>query len=312
MSLFKGEIFSTFFNMKKVIILASLSLIGQNSWAQIRDFKTTRLMSTAGTGVASVLSTEAAILNPASAAFFTGSSFSWQSYRTSLKKENELRDSNGDQFPKNNLSQGLFMADNSGPIKGGVAYVSQDERNIERSRMVLHGAAPMGKSTAMGVTYNYIQDKFPKNSNDRHKVHHQASLGLTHVLDEDTILGLVVQDPTRTTPNEERAIAGFQYSLADRFTILGDVGAQFTKDVSQYYLWRAGVQMNVFADFYVRAGQFYDNIQKFKGTGWGVSWIGPRLGVEFAQMYSEQFDSGFMLYKDEKLVDTSLSVVIKF
>lgn len=283
--------------------------MGHKSWAQIRDFKTTRLMSTAGTGVASILSTEAALLNPAASTFFEGSSFSYQSYRTTLQNED---DSRSELFPKSNRSQGLFMADHSGPVKGGVAYISQDENNFERSRMVLHGAAPMGPNTSVGVTYNYIQDSLPRSRRDRHKLHHQASIGMTQIIDQDTILGVVVQDPTRTTPGEERVIAGFQYSLAERFIIMGDAGGQFTQDISDKYVWSAAVQLNLFSDFFLRGGQFYNNIQKLKGNGWGAGWIGPRFGVEFAQMYSEQFDSGFYIQKDEKIVDTSLSAIIKF
>src|SRR4051794_40837768 len=113
MSLFKREKFSTFFIMKKVIILAALSLLGQSAHAHIREFQTTRLMSTAGAGVASILSTEAAVLNPAASAFFEGSSFSYQSYRTSLQKKSDERSAAGDDFPKKNLTQGLFMADNT-------------------------------------------------------------------------------------------------------------------------------------------------------------------------------------------------------
>lgn len=298
--------------MKKVIILAALTLMGQNSWAQIREFQTTRLMSTAGAGVASILSTEAAILNPAASAFFNGSSFSYQSYRTSLQKKDPQRDTLPDEFPKSNRSQGAFLADHSGPVKGGMAYITQDENNFERERIVLHGAAPMSPNMSMGVSYNYIQDNLPSTFQDRHKIHHQASIGVTNIIDEDTILGLVVLDPTRTTPGEERAIAGFQYSVANRFILIGDIGAQYTKDVSEKYLWSAALQLNIFSDFFVRAGRFYDNIRELKGTGWGVSWIGPRLGVEFAQKYSEQFGSGSYIYPKEKLVDTSLSAIIKF
>jgi hypothetical protein len=312
MSLFKRDLFSTFFIMMKVIILAALLLMGHKSWAQIRDFKTTRLMSTAGTGVASILSTEAAILNPASSTFFEGSSASYQSYKTSLQHKDDGRDSLADPFPKSNRSQGIFLADHTGTVKGGVAHIMQDENNLERQRYVLHGAAPMGPTTSIGVSYNYIQDTLPRGARDRHKIHHQASIGFTQIVDEDTIVGLIVQDPTRTTPGEERVIAGFQYTLADRFTLLGDVGAQYTKDTSKNYLWRGAIQMNIFSDFFLRGGQFYDNIKKLKGTGWGVGWIGPRFGVEFGQLFSEQFDSGFYVYKDERIVDSALSVIIKF
>lgn len=289
-----------------------MSLVGQNSWAQIREFQTSRLTSTAGAGVASILSTEAAILNPAASAFFEGSSFSYQGYRTSLQNKDDRRDTLPDRFPKSNNSQGLFMADHSGPVKGGVAYINQDENNFERERIVLHGASVVFKNTSLGFSYNYIQDTLPNRFSPRHKVHHQASAGLTHIVDEDLTVGLIVIDPTRTTPNEERAIAGFQYNLAQRFALIGDIGAQYTKAVSDKYLWRGAVQLRIFDDFLLRAGRFYDNVQELKGTGWGAGWIGPKFGVEFAQKYSEQVGSGSYVYKDEKIVDTSLSAILKF
>jgi hypothetical protein len=298
--------------MKKVLILAALTLAGQRSWAQVREFQTTRLMSTGGAGVASILSTEAAVLNPAASTFFQGSSFSYQSYRTALQRQSEVRDTLGEEFPRSNRSQGAFMSDYSGPVKGGAAFLNQDENNFERDRLVMHAAAPMGGQTSMGFSYSYIQDARPPRARDRHQIHHQVTLGFTHIVDEDTILGLVVQDTTRTTPGEERAIGGFQYTLADRFTLLGDLGIRYTRRASEDYLWRAGAQMNIFSDFFLKVGQFFDNVTKLKGTGWGVSWIGPRLGVEFAQRTSEQFDSGFYVYKDERIVDTSLSAIIKF
>lgn len=302
--------------MKKVIILAVLTLVGQTSWADnnrklIRDFQTTRLISTGGAGVASILSTESAILNPASSAFFEGSSFSYQSYKTSLNRENDLRDAAKDKFDSTG-SQGFFMADHSGPIKGGVAYLFQDENGFERTRLALHGAAPLGKDASLGVSYNYIQDVLPRRfRSNRHQSHHMATIGTTHIIDEDTILGIVLQDPTRTIPGYERVIAGFQYNVADRFTLIGDVGTQYTKDVSDKYLWRAAIQLNIFSDFFLRGGQFYDNIEKLKGTGWGISWIGPRFGVEFAQKFSEQYAKDGYVYEDEKIVDTSFSVILK-
>jgi hypothetical protein len=298
--------------MKKVIILAGLTLMGHNSWGQIRQFQTSRLNATGGAGVASILSTEAAILNPATSAFFDGTSFSYQSYKTSLQNESTQRQAQNEQFPQSNNSQGFFIADHSGPVKGGTAYILQDENNYERNRLVLHGAAPISANTAVGISYNYITDRLPLSSRRRHLVHHQASVGILHIPDEDTSLGLVILDPTRTTPGEERMLAGLQYRIAEKLTVMGDAGVQFTRSFSKSYLWAAGAQINIFSDFFLRAGRFYDNIAKFKGTGWGVGWIGPRLGVEFSQKYSEQFDSGYSFFKDEKVIDSSLSAIIKF
>lgn len=299
--------------MNKVYILAILLFMGQSSsWAQIRDFQTTRLNSTAGAGVASILSTEAAVLNPAASAFFDGSSFSYQSYSTSLQKESSARKNANDDFAEHNDSSGAFLADHSGPVKGGVAYIQQDENDYERERMIIHGAAPMGPKASMGASYSYVKDRLPRKFSDRHEVSHVLTIGNTYIIDEKTILGLVVVDVTRSLPGEERAIAGFQYTLADRIILMGDVGAQYSKTLSEDYLWRAALQVNVFSDFFLRGGRFYDNIRETKGTGWGVSWIGPRLGVEFAQKITEQFGTDNYLYQDEKLVDTSLSAIVKF
>jgi hypothetical protein len=298
--------------MKKVYILALMLLMGQSSWAQIREFQTTRLNSTAGAGVASVLSTEAAILNPASSVFFSGSSLSYQRYSTSLRQESDERDVAGDDFPSQNKSQGFFISDHDGPVKGGVALIKQDENDYQRTQIVSHGAASIGDSTAMGFTYRYLQDSRPKQFRHRREVSHQLSLGMTHILDEKTIFGLILVDPTRTTKNEERAIAGIQYSFADKLTLIADAGTQYTQDARDKYLWRAAIQLQLFDDFFIRVGKFYDNIRESKGTGWGVGWIGPKLGVEFAQKFSEQFGKDSYIYRDETLVDTSLSAIIKF
>ena len=298
--------------MKKVYILALMLLMGQSSWAQIREFQTTRLNSTAGAGVASVLSTEAAILNPASSVFFSGSSFSYQRYSTSLRKESDERDVAGDDFPSQNKSQGFFMSDHDGPVKGGVAFIKQDENDFQRTQIVSHGASSLGDATALGFTYRYIQDSRPEKFRNRHEISHQLSMGMTHILDEKTIFGLILVDPTRTTKDEERAIAGIQYSFADKLTLITDAGTQYTKDAREKYLWRAAVQLQLFDDFFFRVGKFYDNIRESKGTGWGVGWIGPKLGIEFSQKISEQFGEDSYIYKNETLVDTSLSAIIKF
>ncbi|MFL5783230.1 MAG: hypothetical protein ACJ76H_01390 [Bacteriovoracaceae bacterium] len=298
-------------NLLPVFALAGTLVSSSAFSAHIREFQTTRLNSTAGAGVASILSTEAAILNPATAAFFAGNSASYQGYKTSLQHKNTVRDVNNDPFAKQNRSQGVFVSDSSGDLKGGVAYTSQKENHYERTRSIIHGASAMGSKSSMGVSYNYIQDTLPTNAKDRHQTQHQATIGLIHVLDEDMSVGAIIVDPTRTTPGEQRFIAGFQYQVAVRFVLIGDVGIDYTGNVNEDYLWRGALQIKLFDDFYIRGGYFNDNITKSKGNGWGAGWIGPRFGVEFAQKLSE-YSSTSYLYKDERIVDTSLSAIIKF
>jgi hypothetical protein len=299
-------------NLLPVLAFVGILFATTSYSAHIREFQTTRLNSTAGAGVASLLSTEAALLNPATSAYFEGNNASYQSYTTSIQQKNTLRDTNNDPFAKQNRSQGLFLSDSSSGIKGGAAYLLQKENRYERERMVLHGSAPIGPKSSLGVTYNFIQDTLPPNRRDRHRSHHQLSMGVLQVLDEETTVGLVLTDPTRTTPGEERILAGFQYQLASRFVIIGDVGARYTQSFGENYLWRGAVQINFFDDFFLRAGRFHDNNLESKGTGWGASWIGPKLGVEFAQKISEFYGKTSYMYKNEKLIDTSISAVIKF
>lgn len=296
--------------MIRFIILIAIAFMGHNSWAQIRDFETTRLMSTAGAGAASILSTEAAILNPSTSAFFNESSMSYHGYRTSLQNESKDRASLNELFPKNNSSEGIFISDTEGQIKGGMAFINQRENSFRRERLILHGSSPMSKTSSMGLGYQYLQDKKPRSSNSRHSTHHQLILGLTQIIDESMTLGLVIVDPTRNTPGEERVLAGFHYNVADRFALIADVGSQYTKDIQKFHIWRASLQLNIFSDLFFRIGRFHDNIQNMKGTGWGLGWIGPRIGIEFAQKVSEQFKSDY-IFNNERLFDSSLSFVIK-
>ena len=300
--------------MKKVYILASLALLGQSSlsFAQIREYQTTRLNSSAGAGVASILALESAILNPAGAAFFQEGNASYQLTTTTLRHKDSVRDTNGDKFPNNNRSQAAFVSDYSGSVKGGVSYINQKENEHERTRLGINAATSSSESSAVGISYRYTTDKLPSGTPKRHKVFHEMVLGMLQIIDNDTSVGLVVVDPTRSNEGNEKVIGGFQYRIAKKFTIIGDFAYRYTGAISKDYGWNGAVQLNLFDDFFIRGGQFYDNITYYKGTGYGLTWIGPRMGVEFAQKFSEATDKNTYVYRGETIVDTSLSALIKF
>ena len=178
--------------------------------------------------------------------------------------------------------------------------------------MVFHAAAPVGADAAVGLSYNYIQDRLPKTYGDRSRVHHQMRLGSTFIVSDKTVVGLVMVDPTRTNPGDERILLGLQQGITESIMFIADVGSQYSKNVQEKSLWSVALQANVFSDFFLRAGRNYDNITKFRTTGWGISWIGPRLGLEFAQKFSDSFGSNTYIYKKESLVDTSISALVKF
>lgn len=298
--------------MIKTSLLILVFTFSTSVFSQIRSFQTTRLNGTAGAGVASILSTEAAVLNPASSAYFNETSLSYQSYKTSLRNKNELRGATEEDFAKRNSTQGFFLSDHSGELKGGLAYLRQDENNYERESLVFHSSRPLGPRASAGIKYSYMQDTRPATKRPRHEIQHQITTGISYIVDEDTTLGFVAQDMTRTTPGEERTTVGFQYNIASRLTLIADAGYLYTGSITEDYIWSAAAQINVFSDFFIRGGRFFDNVYKLKGYGWGVSWIGPKLGVEFSQKTSEQFASSGYILRDEVLIDTSLSAVINF
>lgn len=295
--------------MKKIYILAMLSFMGQTSWAQIRDYQTTRLLSTGGAGVASILTTEAAILNPASAAFFDENTASIQFTQASLDDKAPERI---EKFPKNARSQGYFVSDNKGPVKGGLAYTQQKENSFERERLSMHAASLVGKQGAFGLNYQYLQDTFPKNASPRRDFSHVLNAGFTYILLDGLTFGAVARDLTRTLEKEDKAILGLQYALTEKINVLFDYGFLYTRGFNKHFNWAAATQLSIFKDFFVRGGLFEDQLTHFKGYSWGASWVGPRLGVEFAQRFSEQTAKGTYINKGESLVDTSLAFFLTF
>ncbi len=300
--------------MRLLLICFFNVLIISSTWAQIRDLQTARLNSSAGTGVASILMTEGAILNPASSAFFDGSGLSYQNTTVSLKNENDARKNNTDRKWGNPRTQAAFAADHSGSVKGGVSYQNQKENGFNRTRYTLHGASMTGKNTSVGVLYRYTQDERPEfYSSKKHKTFHQVVIGTTTIVSEDLTLGAVIVDPLNANKGDDRFLGGFQYGITQKLLLTADGGIQPSRSYQSRYLWRAAVQLNLFSDFFIRAGKFYDHITFYQGTGWGVSWIGPKLGVEFAQKYSDRMsDKNTYLYEKEKIVDTTLSAVVQF
>jgi hypothetical protein len=283
--------------------------------AQIRPFQTTRLHSTGGAGVASMLVTESAVLNPAPLAFFADTFVSYQNTRTSIHSDSEDRESDDRVFPGGNRSEGYFLFDNASSLKGGFSYQTQRENGFNRKRGTATMAAPIGENMSYGLLYRYTEDSRPDwyGASSRHKVSHPFTMGLTWIPYSKLTVGFVWDDPTRAITGESRAIAGLQYSVTPDLIAIIDAGGDPTTDFYDKRLWRGALQFNVFSDFFLRGGKFQDRALNLEGEAWGVSWTGPKLGVDFAMKTSRQIqsESGY-LYKDEKLQDVSFTANVRF
>lgn len=296
--------------MMQLLILSLL--ISTPLWATIRPFETTRLTSTAGTGVASLLVNESAVLNPASIAFFENTFFTYTKTISSLDNADNSRTSASQPVAKDGFSEGFMVFDNSGPVKGGFSQQFQNEFGHVRKRYTATAAKMYKKDLALGVIYRYNEDKVDY-SGKRHRSFHQAVFGLTYVYSPSTVFGFTIDDPFRAKDDEARAFAGAQYSVNKILTLLADYGGNYLKDFSKNSTYRYAAQINIFSDFFVRGGQFKDKTIDLKGTAWGVSWVGPKLSIDFAMKFTRQENTdNSYLFPGEKIADTSFTLSSRF
>lgn len=282
--------------------------------AQVRPYQTTRLKSAGGAGVASVLVTESAILNPAGLAFFGDSFASYQKSTTTLNSKNSERGADNRRFSKTNYSEGYFAFDNSGPIKGGFGYTQQRENGFGRERISGAMASRLTDTLALGAIFQHTTDNRPSwSSRHRHKTAIPVQVGVTWLPLDKLSLGAIFEDAGKAMENESRAVAGVQYSVTQDLILIADAGGDARGDFTDRHLWRVAAQYRLFNDFYVRAGKYTDKTLNEEGLGYGASWTGPKLGVDFAIKQGEQLDSekGY-LYPNEKLTDISFAVNLLF
>lgn len=295
-------------------ILLILIFASFTAAAQVRPFQTTRLVATGGTGVGSLLVNEAAILNPASLAFFGENFASYQKTLGSLKDKNSERGPDNRSAHGQASQEGYFIFDNTEQIKGGFSYQRQRQAGFTRERMVLSSSIKLDDNIALGVNVNHTEDLRPNwFSRSRYKTTNPFVAGLTYVATEELTFGVVWQDPGRAIKSESRAVAGAQYAVTPSLILMADFGGDTTSDTMKKDLWRGAFQYRLLEDFYLRAGKFEDKTINERGLGYGIGWTGPKLGADLAMKQSEQCSSTkSYLYPREKLTEISFALNMRF
>ena len=288
----------------RLLILTILFLSFNQSYAQIKNLRTTRLIGTGGAGTASLLVHEAAILNPASIVFFNSSSIYYQKWTSPLADKSDQRTKDY----REGRGENIILTDTSSSLKGSLAYQQYHVYDISRTRFSTSFAAPIGKKTALGVIYRYTKDKIDGEKQD---TKHQGVLGLTHVFNPRLILGATIEDPFLSDKDDAISTLGLQFSVTQSLVLIGDIGSNYVYDISERAFNRLGAQFNIFKDFYVRAGTFYDRNDQEKGTAYGISWVGPKLSLEYAFKKAEFIgeDTDY-IFKGEKFEEVSFSISI--
>ena len=281
----------------------SLSLV----YARVHDFNTTRLNSTAGAGVGSILLTEGGMLNPSTLAIFNYSTLHLQRTNSETKSKSVLND-----IDEEGASTGFIYTDSRNRIKGALGYFKQQEDNDRRKRFSLSMAYPIGKRSSYGVTYRYTTDI---NQEDRFREdkYHQAVIGISHVLSNGMSLGAIVIDPVGKKEIDRKVVVGFQYTMKNILSFMVDIGTDYEEDPSDTLNYAAAIQLRVLNDFFLRAGLFNDKKLQEKGNGIGAGWASPKFILEISSKLTEPLAeiTNNVAYKSRQR-ETAMSLTMRF
>lgn len=267
------------------------------------EVSTTRLKSTAGTGVATLLMDEATLLNPAAISFFQVSSIYLQ------KSGTDVTPADDSPLAASSEEQLLFIAsDAKGELDGSISYARYKNKNGKSSRLAASMSAPVGKKSALGFSYSTTDTKDGPLAG---KIK-QISAGVTHALSPEFTIGMIVPDILGADPLARRAIIGAQYVYKDFVALMFDAGADWKREAKESSLVRAAIQLKVFEDFYMRFGAQEDRGLRKKGTGAGLGWVQPKLVIDVAIASIKYSELSELHQTDETAKETSFALSYRF
>lgn len=282
------------FRHSKTYLILFIAYLGY-AHSAINEFETTRMKSTAGAGVGSILMDEATLLNPASVAFFNvGSVY--------LSKGSSERTSQAGQLVSETDNLGAIVSDAKGNTAGSLSYQVQKQGNLKRKRISAAMARPIKKKSAIGFSVRRTTDTL---SNGEEEDYFQTTVGITHAISNEFTLGFVAFDPLKKRIEDSMGIFGVQYVFEDFISLILDGGANYYQDIRETFLYKGALQFKLLDDFYARVGYSRDMGKEESGTGVGLGWVQPRLVIEVALRNIETFQA-------EESSETSFSLSYRF
>lgn len=273
--------------------------------AYLADPLTTKLQSTSGAGVATLHMTESTLLNPASVVFFNQSAFSYQRETTSLEEESKSR---SDSYQSSGTDI-ISLIDTSSSLHGGYTYQYQNGEDGYRKRYSISLAAAISKDAGLGLIYRYTDE----DSSVIDDSYSQVVLGFTKVISNKLLIGFTIVDPNQEVSDYFKYTGGIHLTVNDFFDVIADIGSGdvHNKDKESFTAW--ALQISSFESLYLRYGQFHNKLENRKGTSWGISWVGPKLSLEYSYKISELIsNSSDTLLLTEELHTNSLSLTMIF
>ena len=269
-------------NFTPIYTLFLLVMISHRAiWASVHDYETTRLKSTGGTGVGSILINESAILNPAPIAFFSNSSVYVQKEKFEYSEQNKNK-AIPSIYPNQSKALGVILADTKAQLHGAISYQKQQEGYYSRRRISASLASTVTKDSSFGLLYRNTTDETHRDLAPHSPIdkYHQLIIGATHVIDEKFTVGVIIVDPFETRPQDTRAIVGGQYIYRNILAFMVDFGGNYSEDLASSRVFRGALQLNFFRGLFLRAGFFEDRGLDEKGSGFGIAWVAPRTVLE--------------------------------
>ena len=264
------------------------------SMASMRDFETTRLKSTAGAGVGSILMDESTLLNPAPIAFFNVGSIYLNRGSSSATSENTPL-SETDHM-------GVIVSDSKGNTAGSLSYQIQKVGETKKKLMAASMASLIKDKSALGVSLRKTSIETTGGASSDVL---QTVVGVTHAVNQQFTIGFVVVDPLKENIDDSKGVFGTQYVYKDFISVMLDAGANYYKGLGETFVYKSAIQFKLLDDFYARFGYFRDLGTDETGTGAGLGWVQPRLVLEAALKNSEN-------EQGEEISETSFSLSYRF
>jgi len=287
--------------MYQKLLFVIILLFSQIAISAEFNFQTTRLKSTGGAGVGSILMDEATILNPAPLAFFNLTALLIQ--RTGGDTKIDVNDDSASIKSENYAA---ILSDSKGPVKGSISYIKEKSGEDKNSIISASTAIPIQGKSAIGATYRRISTTFAPSSNKKEEITNQYVIGASHNMSPNLSVGAILIDPFSKNKDDSMALIGGQLVYGNFISLMLDVGANYNFPLDESLLYRGAVQIMFFTDVYLRAGYFNDKNLEEKGTGVGLGWVQPKLALEAALKNSK----GFTATKTVR--ETSFSLSYRF
>lgn len=285
--------------MKKLLIC----LIAFSSYGKVLNYETTRLKSTAGAGVASLLMNEATVSNPAPLAFFNMSAIYFEKFSSEHTGINN-------SYENDNMA--FIASDSSKNLKGSISYIKTRSGTNSQKQLNVAFASPIGPKSSAGIAYKKIEKSYLYNDSVVNESYKQFVPGVYHAINKNFMMGLIAIDPLRKNPKESKVVLGTQYTFLNYITLMLDTGADYKKELSTTSMVRSAAQVRVFDDFYLRFGAFEDKALKESGSGFGAGWIQPRLVIDFAVKNTEVKEDIALKQDSEDIKESSFSLSYRF